>query len=178
MAEVRQAVVDDAIAIGEIHVKSWQATYPGIFPSEFLDGLSVPSLQAWWSQRLERPVDRGAVLVAEVDNEVVGFASVGPSLSLGPSGSFGSLGDPEGEVYAIYLAPRYFRIGVGRKLIEASERSLVGIGFSAAILWVVDSNQRARSFYEAVGWSSDGALKLEEIGGVQVTELRYRKRLS
>lgn len=172
MASVRQAVVDDAIAIGEIHVKSWQATYPGIFPSEFLDGLSVPSRQAWWSQRLERPVDRGAVLVADVDSEVVGFAS------LGPSGSLGSSGDPEGEVYAIYLAPQYLRLGVGRKLMEASERSLALIGFSEAILWVVDANQRARSFYEAVGWRSDGALKLEEIGGIQVTELRYRKRLN
>lgn len=165
MVAVRQAVLDDAITIGNIHVRSWQATYLGILPTEFLDGLSVSSRQDWWKQRIADPIDRGAVLVVEVDDEVVGFASLGPSRA------------SEGEVYAIYLAPEFFRLGLGRKLMEGSESSLLALGFTEAILWVVESNQRARAFYEAVGWRSDGALKLEEIGGVQVTELRYQKKL-
>jgi len=165
MVEVRPAVVQDAMRIGKIHVSSWQATYMGIFPREFLEGLSVSSRQVWWTQRLSRPIDRASVLVVEFGDEVVGFCSVGPS------------GETEGEVYAIYLAPEVFRRGFGRELLEASEIRLATAGFEEAILWVVEANQRARSFYEAVGWKPDGALKLEEIGGVQVRELRYRKPL-
>jgi ribosomal protein S18 acetylase RimI-like enzyme len=166
MVEVRPAVVKDAMRIGKIHVSSWQATYVGVFPREFLEGLSVSSRQVWWTQRLSRPINRADVLVVEIRDEVVGFASVGPS------------GETEGEVYAIYLAPEMFRLGLGRELMEASETRLATAGFEEAILWVVEANQRARSFYEAMGWKPDGALKLEEIGGVQVRELRYRKRLS
>lgn len=165
MDHVRPAVVEDATRIAEIHVGSWQVAYEGVLASEFLEGLSIPSRQEWWRRRLSNPVNQAEVLVVEKSGEVVGFASVGPS------------GGAEGEVYAIYVAPEVFRLGVGRQLIAAGEASLGRAGFDEAILWVLEANERARSFYEAVGWRFDDALKLEEIGGVQVTEVRYRKRV-
>lgn len=166
MDQVRLAAAEDARRIAEIHVGSWQVAYRGVLPSEFLEGLSIPSREEWWRRRLARPINRAEVLVVERSGAVVGFASVGPS------------GAMEGEVYAIYLAPEMFRLGLGRRLMEAGERNLGRAGFEEAILWVLDANQRARSFYEAVGWRLDGAIKLEEIGGVGVTEVRYRKRVS
>ena len=36
---VREATVDDAEAIGSIHVRAWQAIYRGVMPDEYLDGL-------------------------------------------------------------------------------------------------------------------------------------------
>ena len=65
--------------------------------------------------------------------------------------------------------------GLGTELLAAAERTLRTGGFCQAILWVLEGNQRGRSFYETQGWRPDGALKIEEIGGVQVTELRYQK---
>lgn len=165
MAQVRLAVVGDAERIARIHVMSWQATYSGIFAAEFLAGLSITSRQVWWSRRLSTPVERSEVLVVESTGRVVGFSSVGPS------------NDLAGEVYAIYLAPKHFRKGLGSDLMRASEASLISAGFDQAILWVVDANQRARHFYEAMGWKPDGAMKLEDIGGVQVNEIRYCKEL-
>ncbi len=83
----------------------------------------------------------------------------------------------EGEVYAIYVDPRRWRGGLGSELLAAAERALANEGFGQAILWVLEGNDRGRSFYETRGWSPDGALKIEEIGGVQVSELRYRKQI-
>jgi RimJ/RimL family protein N-acetyltransferase len=49
--------------------------------------------------------------------------------------------------------------------------------FDAATLWVLADNRRARRFYELAGWRPDGASKRGEIGGRELTELRYRKSM-
>ncbi|HEY7565202.1 MAG TPA: GNAT family N-acetyltransferase [Acidimicrobiia bacterium] len=163
MVQVRPAGIADAPSIGRIHVESWQVAYDGVLPTDFLTGLSIASREEWWRRRLAIPIDRGAVLVVESEGEVRGFSSVGPSAGV------------EGEVYAIYLDPACFRRGLGRELMASSEAALRDHGFGEAVLWVLEANRRARSFYESVGWRADGAIKLEEIGGQQVTEVRYRR---
>ena len=94
-----------------------------------------------------------------------GFAFLGPCSAT------------EGEIYAIYIDPPRWRLGLGTELLTGAERTLQAGGFGQAILWVLEGNHRGRSFYEKQGWRPDGALKIEEIGGIQVTELRYRKDL-
>jgi hypothetical protein len=42
---------------------------------------------------------------------------------------------------------------------------------------VLDSNARARRFYEAGGWHADGAAKQDDSFGVPMTEERYRRSL-
>ena len=128
----------------------------------------MESRHEWWSRRLNALESGGAVLVV-ADSEAgraEGFAFLGPCSAT------------EGEVYAIYVDPRRWR-GRPRNRVAGrrpSARWRTG-GFGQAILWVLEGNERGRSFYETQGWRPDGALKIEEIGGVQVTELRYRKQL-
>jgi hypothetical protein len=45
---------------------------------------------------------------------------------------------------------------------------------------VLDTNQRARRFYEAGGWHSDGTLKQEPWpdAGFTLSEVRYRRPLA
>lgn len=45
-------------------------------------------------------------------------------------------------------------------------------------LWVLDTNSRARAFYERQDWRLDGAEKDESIDGADVREIRYRRALS
>ena len=167
MASVRSARPDDSRRLAEIHVTSWREAYEGLLPDEFLKALSVDSRHEWWSRRLGALEKGGEVLIV-ADSDVgspEGFAFLGPCSVT------------EGEIYAIYIDPRRWRHGLGSELLGAAERTLHGDGFSQAILWVLEGNQRGRSFYENQGWAPDGALKIEEIGGTQVTELRYRKKL-
>jgi len=75
------------------------------------------------------------------------------------------------------LAPEAWGKGLGRALLEAATTKLRDLGYADAVLWVLDGNTRARRFYEAAGWYADGTAKREDVGGVVVTEVRYRREL-
>ena len=78
---------------------------------------------------------------------------------------------------AIYVLPPAWGAGGGHMLMERGLRSLRDAGFKSATLWVLDSNVRVRHFYEAGGWTPDGAKKIDDRGDFQLVELRYRRGL-
>lgn len=86
--------------------------------------------------------------------------------------------DPRiGELRAIYLLPAWWDRSLGRRLHDAAVQRLAA-GFEAATLWVLDSNARARRFYERQGWQLDGATKQEGRGDAVLIEVRYRISLT
>jgi ribosomal protein S18 acetylase RimI-like enzyme len=163
---IRDARPEDAGAIAGVRRRGWQAGYAHVFPAEALAGMPVDGDREFWAGRLERNLPRAAVVVCELGGTVAGFASVGPAR-----------GDAAGELYAIYVDPENWGAGLGQALIAAAEARLAEAGFAEAILWVLDDNPRARRFYEAAGWEADGGTKQDTFFGVEVTEVRYRKRL-
>lgn len=168
---VRAADISDSTAIGLVHVRSWQAVYKGHFPQPFLDGLDPVQRSEHWAQLLRSgPNERESTLVLELDGGVVGFSNVGPSRDHGAAVT-------EGEVRAIYLMPDQWSQGLGKQLMGASLDHLVRVGFSEAILWVLDRNGQARRFYEIGGWTADGGFKEDESFGFSVAEVRYRRAL-
>lgn len=158
---VRAAVPDDAPALAKVHVATWQKAYEGIFPPEFLAGLDRQTRVEFWHRQLER-----GVKVNVVGEPVVGFCFAGDS------------DDPGwGEVFAIYVHPDRWGDGLGHDLLMAGMDQLRGMGHDKALLWVLRDNQRARRFYERQGWRLGKPIRVEEIGGVQVTEVRYETGL-
>lgn len=167
MAKVRPATPTDADAIGRIQVESWRFAYAGLLPAETIAAFDVEARQQMWREGLARaPRPGSATFVAMVDEETVGFATVGACYS--------EVGI--GELYAIYVHPSSWGSGVGRALIEQSELSLRASGFPSALLWVLDGNERAERFYRSAGWRRDGE-KEDVFQGADVVELRYRKQL-
>lgn len=167
---IRAARPDDAERLGLVHVRSWQAAYAGHFPQEFLDALDPSQRADGWRHILagtER--DCQTDLVADIDGQLGGFASVGPCRDDDANGA--------GEVYAIYLLHDLWGQGLGRQLMTAALDALIGHGFDEATLWVLDANERARRFYEAGGWHTDGATKVDERHSFPIAEVRYRKAL-
>jgi GNAT superfamily N-acetyltransferase len=169
---VRSAGVEDAGSIGEVHVRSWQGAYRGLIPQEYLDGLDPQQSARTWVRiigSLERP--RAGVLIAEDAGEVLGFASFGPTRDEGE--------DPlrTGEVTAIYLDPAAWSAGSGRALMSGALERLASAGYQQATLWVLDTNARARRFYQAAGFEPDGAEKQDDRGSFVLRELRYRRPL-
>jgi GNAT superfamily N-acetyltransferase len=163
---VRRATVQDAPAIGRVHVRAWQAAYRGQMPDDYLDGLQPEERAASWERGL-REHDRDPVMVAEDNGQVIGFALVGPAQ------------DPEGagQLFAINVDPDHWGTGAGRALLAAAQAHLVRVGYTEAVLWVLPGNSRARRFYEVAGWADDGAQRTGEAWGVEFTEVRYRRRL-
>jgi GNAT superfamily N-acetyltransferase len=164
--EVRRADADDLAAVAEVHVRSWQETYAGLIAQDLLDGLSVERRRTAWTQ-IHAASDWPAtgILVLVDDGTVAGFAHVGPSRDTDAT-------ENAGEVTAIYLRRARWGRGGGQALIAAALRTLAEAGFTTAVLWVLDANERARRFYEAGGWALDGATKDDTIGGQRVTSAR------
>ena len=46
-----------------------------------------------------------------------------------------------------------------------------------AILWVLQGNDRACSFYESEGWSADGTSRVENVYDIVSTVDRFRRTL-
>src|SRR5580658_5310835 len=148
---VRVASSADARRIAEVHVRTWQAAYRGQVPDEHLDSLSVEERESTWFEILRGSNLPGSgVFVIEDDNRaVVGFVGLAPST------------DPDatsdtGEVGAIYVLREHWGAGYGSTLLEQATESLREAECSSATLWVLDSNARARSFYERARWVPDG----------------------
>jgi ribosomal protein S18 acetylase RimI-like enzyme len=170
MVHLRRAHESDARAVAEVHVRTWQQAYRDLLPTAYLNSLSVEARERFWASELSvLPADR-SLWLAEASGEVVGFASVGPSSDEVTSPS-------TGEIYAIYVLPECWDRGVGRSLLAHAMRDLVEHGYDTATLWVLESNERARRFYEQAGWRTDGARKLDRIGDQEVSEVRYRSAL-
>lgn len=170
---VRPARAEDAGQIALVHVRSWQGAYRGLIPQDFLDGLDVAQRTQTWKSALAEPEDRRTgVLVADDGGSVAGFVGYFPSRD--PDADPGLTG----EIGAIYLLPSAWGGGIGRRLMEAALHGLAGAGCTEATLWVLESNARARNFYEAGGWSADGAAKEDDSRGFPLSEIRYRRSLS
>ena len=154
---VRAAAPEDAEAIAAVLVRAWQLAYAHVFPPERLSGLDEAARARQWREGLE--ADWSALVL----DDLSGFVSAGPSRDA----------PGEGEIYAIYVAPEHWGTGRGRVLMDAALETLRA-GFDEATLWVLDDNPRARRFYEAGGWETDGATKEDEFLDTRVREVRYR----
>lgn len=163
----RRAHEDDARGIAEVHVQTWREAYRDQLPANFLSDLRVEARESYWQQELHVLAPDRRPWVAEASGQILGFVASG--------GSRGELArQGEGEVYAIYVLPDCWARGVGRSLLAHAEHDLLQHGYSEAILWVLAENVRARYFYEQAGWQADGATKIQQIGGRDLAEVRYR----
>jgi GNAT superfamily N-acetyltransferase len=169
---IRAARVADAAQIAVVHVRSWQAAYRGLLPQAYLDGLDPAQRVGRWERALAGgAAGRAGVLVADAGGTLLGFVGYSPSRD--------SDADPDrvGEIGAIYLVSSAWGKGIGALLMNAALAYLAEAKFSQATLWVLDTNARARQFYEADGWSADGAHQLDESRGFPVAQVRYRRSL-
>jgi GNAT superfamily N-acetyltransferase len=161
-ARIRPARLADAAAVAAVHLKSFRAGNGPHLPAEAVAVRMPERNLAEWQGVLAHLPERAAILVAEIDERLVGVAGAGPARDLDPAAT--------GELYALYVHPDVWGNGYGFALHEAAVRHLAAKGFGSAVLWVLDGNRRARRFYERRGWRTDGSVG--EYAGVP--KLRYR----
>lgn len=159
---IRQAQLDDAEAIAQVHVQSWRETYQGIVPAEFLDALSVEKRAASWRKTLANLDSASVCLVAtDTSGKVCGFVHGGKTRDEGE----------DGEIFAIYLLRKHQKCGLGRRLWQEAVAFLRERGHRALHLWVLADNAIGREFYRKAGGRQDGE-KVIRIGDVELVELR------
>jgi ribosomal protein S18 acetylase RimI-like enzyme len=161
--KLRPATADDAQAIAQVHVTSWQHTYAALLPQTVLANLSVAQRQVQWLQWLTDPQPDHVLWVAEQEDQIGAFVCAGPERTQHPT--------LHGEIYAIYLLPAWQRQGIGRALWQAACAQLQAAGLSGIRVWVWRDNP-AVAFYVAQGGLLE-AVRTVAIYGVEVPEISY-----
>src|SRR3954470_2654018 len=145
MLTIRDAAPEDAAAVAAIHVTAWQAAYRGLLPDSYLDAMRPEDRAARYTFGSADP--EAPETIVAVQGEVIrGFATVGRARD--------ETGDV-GELLAMYVAPAFWRGGIGRLLLGHAHARLRELGFHEVILWLLRGNERAARFYESEGWRPD-----------------------
>jgi ribosomal protein S18 acetylase RimI-like enzyme len=149
---VRRATVEDAEAIGAVHVASWRVAYRDAAPEGWLAAQSEAERAGSWRRRLVGAGSESA-FVAVTNGAVIGFSG------LAMPGHDEDAGPHTAEIPTFYVHPDSFRMGAGQALMDASLENFVAHGFTTVTLWVLEGNARARAFYATCGFTADGARK-------------------
>ena len=163
---LRRATTSDAPSLAQVHVDSWQVAYKGLVPDDFLQRFTYQKREEAFRAAIEARAEE--TYLAEVSDHAVGILTIGASR------------DPDldvrscGEIWGIYVSPAYWRRGIGKRLAQEAERILLARGFRKIVLWVLEGNTAARSFYEAMGFCPDGASKVVNLG-TSLNVIRYAK---
>lgn len=171
---LRQAAAADAPVMSRIYAKSWKVAFRGNVPDGYLDGLS----ENHWVTFFEKTLTEGSLSAKLIfDKETaVGAMAYGPARTELPAG--GTLAgngcdySAFGEVVSLYLLPEYYDKGYGRELLENVRDELLQT-HQGVYLWVLRENERARAFYEKLGFVSTEDACLCEIDGKTLTDIRY-----
>jgi len=159
---IRRATVDDAALIAQVRVDSWRATYRGMMPDAYLDGMKVPDSTRMWMRVLGAASDAACTFVAEIDGEVVGFAA---GITLAERKL-----DFDAELTALYVLPSAQRAGIGRRLLTEVAASLGAAGAPNMLVWVLAQNRKARDFYARLGAQllAEQTFKWDELDLIEV----------
>lgn len=64
----------------------------------------------------------------------------------------------------MYILPAHWRKGIGGMMCREAEQILKSRTIIQMVLWVFNDNQKARGFYETIGFGADGAVKILNMG--------------
>ena len=142
--KTRPGVVADAQAVGKVSFRSAKDE-------------NLAYHVEWWTYYLgdEARAAGYQMFVAELDGSVVGFTMVGPLEGYDFIDEAKCLGAEEevAVLHSIHVDPTCIRQGFGKDLLAVSVDHLRSEGFRTAVLDTNATDQRARGFYEAGGWT-------------------------
>ena len=133
---IRRATTADAALLAAIQEEASRAGVAHVYPPERFPFPTAAVQERW---RLFTAEGGFAVVTDE------GFAAVA---------------DPFLE--AIYVRPSSWGSGLAVTLHDAAVAELRARGVARARLWVLEENDRARRFYERLGWRADGTSRVVE----------------
>lgn len=145
----------DLTAVAGLHRTTVLAAYAEIFPAEAPKPTLEDLLGRW-----QRILERGSAWVA-ADPEPVGVVGLTRS-------------EDGGRMESLYVLPSRWGGGIGTRLADLAENEAVRRGWLPLRLWVLESNTRARAWYEARGWEPEPAWRRTVWG--RVDEIGYRFR--
>jgi GNAT superfamily N-acetyltransferase len=169
---VRPASLEDAREVARLQLATWRTAYGSIVPAHALDELGEEQAVAQWRAAVESPpTPRHHVLVALEQQWLVGFAAFGPA----PDDDLDAA--TTGGIAALLVEPRWGRRGHGSRLLAATVDHLRDDGFALATVWLLARDTASMTFYRSAGWERDGAVRVLDMAGTYVDEVRLHTAL-
>ena len=159
--DIRLVTLDDAKYCANIHSESWNFAYSDIVSKEIIDRYNVrwPMI---WNKMLSNNINSHYVIT--LDDVIIGFLTISVARD-------NDLKDSFYELVGLYLNPEYVAKGYGKQAMDWIKKEIKSRGDDKISLWVLEENNRARSFYEKMGFVTDGEIKPS--GLADTYEVRY-----
>ncbi len=158
MISIRPALASDAQPIGAVFDAAVREGWT------FLGDVARESMfpPDEWEKTVADHASPNVLLVAVDERDVVGFTAAHPR---------------EGELFLVFVHPKYAGRGVGRALLAAAHEALRAAGCREAFLCTHQENARALAVYEAAGYRRDGSVRDSDFRGIHLREPRLVKPL-
>jgi len=137
---IREAWPDEAQTLAAIQRDASLAALAHVFPPELYPYPTDEVMLRWDESLADGEV---TVLVAEEDGLAAGVA-----------------GCRSEWLDGLYVLPEWWGRGVGRALHDEVLERLRAVGCERCHLWVLEHNDRARRFYERLGWAENGTSRV------------------
>ncbi|WP_208560189.1 GNAT family N-acetyltransferase [Marinilactibacillus kalidii] len=141
---ILKTTIEDAAQIAKVQVDSWQSTYKGIVPEEFLNQMNYDLYTDRFKKYFRERKPVSYVAIAN-DDIIVGYVTAGEN----------RLDDKlfkayDCELHAIYILKTYQGKQLGKKLIKACINELLERNHQKMLVQVLSDNP-ATKFYEKLG---------------------------
>jgi len=121
----REATADDIPNVARVHVESWQKSFAGLLPQDYLDHLSVERRAEVFRKRVSENSYK-MIVVEVVEEGIIGFADFGEPVLPGV--------DFDAQIYSFYFLAEFQRMGFGREMFDRCIKKIQGRGFRSLCL--------------------------------------------
>jgi 3-deoxy-manno-octulosonate cytidylyltransferase (CMP-KDO synthetase) len=158
----RKAKIEDVPAIAALHVESWQKSFVGIVPQEFLNEMSVEKRIQAFNQNFQENTSYQIFVAEHSERGIVGFADFGePRVNK----------EFDAELYAVYFLPEFQRKGIGGNLIRLCQKQMIGNRMTSMFLETLAASPY-KSFYEKLGGRIVGE-SMHKLANIEYKTLIY-----
>lgn len=135
---IRPAKISDAHAMARIYVETWQATYRGILPDNYLGAMTINDCAKTLANEMR--ASRVISLVAESEQgHLTGLITGG--IDRRRNSIYG------GEIFSLYVGKSYQRLGIGKTLVRHLVDRMNRLDIFTVKVQVLQANP-CRRFYE------------------------------
>ena len=139
---IRNVNEKDISSVADIQVNGWKTAYKGIIDDVILNSMNKDEK----IKRFEGNYKKNGFVIAELENEVVGFCRYADSNEFTPD-----MQDIDCEITALYVKPNLKYNGIGTKLFQFVINEFKSKNKTKMILWCLKDNELSKKFYTKMG---------------------------
>ena len=140
--KIRNIEEKDIYSVADIKINGWKVAYKGIIEDNILNSMNREKI----IEKIKKNYKECGFIVAELNNEVVGFCSYIDSNKFSQD-----IIDADCELSSLYVKPNLKYNGIGTKLFQFVINELKNRNKTQMILWCLEDNEPSKKFYTKMG---------------------------